>query len=248
MKKLLYILAILFFAHGWAQSAFDKGNAAYRKGDYKEAVNDYESILKSGKESAEVYFNLGNAYYKLNRVAPAIYNYEKSLQLKPNDRDTKINLGYAQKMVVDDIKATPEVGFSKMISDFTGSYHYDTWAWAAVIFSFAFLLFFAGYYFGATTLVKRLFFVGMSLAVIAIAVCILSAVFIKSHNAKERPAIVFDDVVSVKSEPNETSDDAFILHEGSKVNITQTLDKWDKIQLADDSEGWIPKTAIKEVK
>ena len=119
-------------------------------------------------------------------------------------------------MVIDDIKSTPEVGFSKIVYNFAGAYHYDTWAWAAVIFSGAFFLFFLGYYLGATTLIKRLFFVGMSLAVIAVAVCILSALFIRSAGAKERPAIVFEEVVSVKSEPNKTSDDAFILHEGTR--------------------------------
>jgi tetratricopeptide (TPR) repeat protein len=247
MKNITYILLFLTQVI-FAQSAFDKGNELYRKGDYEAAARSYEGILKENKESAEVYFNLGNAYYKLSRVAPAIYNYEKALRLDPNNKDVKTNLGFAQRMAIDDIKAAPRGGFSKIVYGFTGRYHYDTWAWAAVVFSAVTLLLFIGYYLAGTTLLKRIFFGGMGLSVLAIVLSILSAVFVKSELSKERPAIVFSEVVSVKSEPSAGAPDAFILHEGTKVNVTETLDKWKKIQLADDTEGWIEEGAIKELK
>ena len=246
MKKLLYIL--LFTQAVFAQDAFDKGNEQCRKGKYEQAAQSYESILKGGQESAEVYFNLGNAYYKQNRVAPAIYNYEKALLLSPNDKDVLINLDYAQKMVIDDIKVTPKVGFSRMLYGITGTYHYDTWAWIAVSFSIVSLLLFIGYYFAGTTLLKRIFFGSMFVAILAIVIAILSAMFVKSHAEKERPAIVFAEVVSVKSEPTNNSEDAFVLHEGTKVYVTEEVDNYKKIVLADDNVGWIESSAIKELK
>ncbi|OIQ19356.1 MAG: BatE protein [Flavobacterium sp. MedPE-SWcel] len=249
MKKLLYILTVvLCFTQGWAQSAFEEGNTLYTDGKYSEAAKKYESVLENKQESAEVYFNLANAYYKMNRVAPAIYNYEKALLLKPNYKDATINLGYAQKMAIDDIQAVPEVGFSKMVYNFTGAYHYDAWAWGAVVGAILFLLLFVGYYFAGTTTLKRVFFVGMFMTLLGIIVAILSAVFVKSEGAKERPAIVYEEVVSVKSEPRDTAPDAFILHEGSKVYVTETLGNYKKIELADETEGWIEKDAIKELK
>lgn len=249
MKKLLYILSLLFFAQAaLAQGAFEKGNELYRKAKYEEAAQAYEGILKDKKESAEVYFNLGNAYYKLNRIAPSIYNYEKALLLNPNDKDVIVNLGFAKKMAIDDIKEVPKVGFSKMLYNLTGSYHYDAWAWIAVTFSSVFLLFFLGYYFAGTTLIKRVFFIGMFVALLAIVISIISAVFVKSVTTEERPAIVFAEVVSVKSEPTQNAEDAFILHEGTKVFVTEEVDNWKKIELADDTVGWIESSAIKEVK
>ncbi len=247
MKKLAYIL--FFFTQLMAaQSAFDKGNEQYRKGQYQEAVQSYESILNEGKESAEVYFNLGNAYYKLNEVAPAIYNYEKALLLKPNDKDIQVNLGFAQKMVIDDIQAVPKVGFSKFFYGLVSTYHYDTWAWIAVGFAFVVLLFFTGYYFAGTTLLKRLFFAGMFAALLIIVISVMSAFFVKSQAGKMRPAIIFSEVVSVKSEPLNNAPDAFILHEGTKVNVTEELDSWKKIELADETVGWIKASDIKELK
>lgn len=249
MKKLVYIFITIFFAHtGFAQNAFDKANELYRKQKYAEAAQEYENILKGKKESAEVYFNLGNAYYKMGEIAPAIYNLEKALVLKPNYKDATINLGYARKMAIDDIKEVPKVGFSKMLYNLTGTFHYDTWAWIAVGFAFGFLAMFIGYYFTGTTVLKRIFFVAMFVTLLVIVISVLSAIFVKSVDANEHPAIVFAEVTTVKSEPTNNSEDAFVLHEGTKVYILDTVDNWKKIELADDSVGWIESSAIKAIK
>lgn len=247
MKYLIYIV-LLFAQVIFSQSAFDKGNEQYRAGRYQEAIASYESILKSGQESDEVYFNLGNAYYKLDKVAPAIYNYEKALLLDPDNKQAAINLGFAQKMAIDNIKQAPEAGFSGFINKFTGSYHYDTWAWVAVGFAFGFLLLFTGYYLAGKTLFKRVYFAGMGIMALGILVSLFSAYFIKSAYDSQRPAIIFDEVLSVKTEPLKNAQDAFILHEGTKVYITETLDNWRKIKLADNTEGWVNKDALKELK
>ena len=76
MKNILYLF-LLFTQVFFAQSSFDAGNELYKNGKYEEAVNAYNAVLKSKKQSAELYYNLENCYYKLNKVAPAIYNYEK---------------------------------------------------------------------------------------------------------------------------------------------------------------------------
>lgn len=231
-----------------AQNGFEQGNALYNKGKYGEAVTAYEGVLKTKKHSAELYFNLANSYYKLNKVAPSIYNYEKALLLNPNDKEIQNNLKFAQKAAIDDIKEVPSVGFHKMIQDVTSVYQYNTWAWISVGFSVVFLLFFVGYYLSATTLSKRLFFVGMFMALLVIITGILSALFEKSAYESDRPAIVFADILPVKTEPKEDAQDAFLLHEGTKVYVLDTLDMWRKIQLPDETQGWVEEKAIKELK
>jgi len=247
MKKILFILLLttqVFFA----QNGFEKGNALYQKGNYKGAITAYESVLDSKKQSAELYFNLGNCYYKLNKVAPSIYNFEKALVLNPNDIEIQNNLKFAHKLQIDEIKEMPKVGFAKLIRDFTGNFHYNTWAWISVSFAFLFLLFFLGYYFSQITVSKRIFFFGMFIVVFLILISVLSALFEKNNYETEKPAIVFAEVVAVKSEPKTSSSDVLILHEGTKVFVLEVLDNWKKIQLTDGTEGWIENNAIKVVK
>ena len=247
MKKLLilFLLTTQFF---FAQTGFEKGNDLYQKGKYEQAISEYESILATKQHSAELYFNLGNCYYKLNKVAPAIYNYEKALVLNPDDAEIANNLKFAQKLQIDEIKVVPQVGFSKMVHDFTSIFHYNTWAWISVGLATLFLLCFSGYYFSRLTFSKRVFFFGMFALLFLLLISVSSAISEKDHYEREKPAIVFAEIVLVKSEPQSASNTVFTLHEGTKVFVLETLDSWKKIQLTDGTEGWIEKTAIKEVK
>lgn len=247
MKNVFYIL-LLFTQIFWAQDNFEAGNKLYRQDKFEEAVKAYENVLKTKKHSAELYFNLGNAYYKLNKTAPAIYNYEKALLLNPGYSEAKNNLQFAQNMTIDEIKPVQEVGFGKVIHDFTSSHTYDSWAKIAIGFSVIFLLFFIGYYFSAATMLKRIFFVGLFVAFVGLIVSVASAIAEKTRYENDKPAIIFADTIGVKNEPKENADDAFILHEGTKVQVIEVLDNWRKIQLADEKEGWISKEALKEIK
>ncbi|GIZ07808.1 tetratricopeptide repeat protein [Flavobacterium sp. UMI-01] len=248
MKNIFYIIVLVITQITLAQGNFEKGNDLYQKGKYKEAIAAYESILQNKQQSAEVYFNLGNCYYKLNQVAPAIYNYEKALVLHPENEDVLNNLKFAQKKTIDEIKEVPKVGFAKLLRDFTGIYHYNTWAWMAVVFATVFLLCFLGYYFSQITLTKRAYFYGMFFFLLAVLVSVSAALFEKSHFENEKPAIVFAAIAEVYSEPQKASTTAMVLHEGTKVYVMETVSNWKKIQLTDGTEGWIESRAIKEVK
>ncbi|MEC5164573.1 tetratricopeptide (TPR) repeat protein [Flavobacterium sp. PL11] len=247
MKTILFILLLssqIFFA----QKGFEKGNALYAKGNYSEAVDAYESVLQNNQHSAELYFNLGNAYYKLNKVAPSIYNYEKALVLNPKDQASQNNLKFAHKKTIDEIKVIPKVGFAKLVRDFTGIYNYNIWGWITVGLASLFLLLFIGYYFAQITVWKQIFFVGMFSAVIIMVITGSSAIFEKKYYDTEKPAIIFDEMTNLKSEPRDGGKPVLVLHEGTKVYVKEMIGKWKKVQLTDGVEGWIESSAIREVK
>ncbi|TDD99788.1 tetratricopeptide repeat protein [Flavobacterium cellulosilyticum] len=247
MKNSIYLFLLItqvFFA----QTGFETGNSLYQKGQYEKAITAYESVLASNKQSAELYFNIGNCYYKLKKVAPSIYNYEKALLLSPDDNDIKNNLKFAQKLTIDEVKEIPTVGFSKMVQDLTSTFHYNTWAWISIGFSTLFLLFFIGYYFSQMSLSKRIFFFGMFVLLFLLLLSVSAAISEKSNWENQKPAIVFAEMVLVKSEPQNGSNTVFTLHEGTKVYILESMEIWRKIELTDGTTGWIGKNAIKEVK
>ena len=249
MKKFFYLFLFIsasVFATD-VSNPFVDGNTFYNSGKYEAAITSYESVLASGQQSAELYFNLGNSYYKLHKVAPAIYNFEKALQLNPNDPEIQTNLEFAQKMAIDDIKVIPKVGFDKLLADFTSSYHYDTWAWISVAFGFIFLCFFIGYYFSPTAFKKRVYFTGMFVVLILIITSVSSGIFEKNRLETEKSAIVFAETASLKGEPKASSQETMLLHEGTKVFILESNANWRKVQLTDETTGWISDEAIKEL-
>jgi SH3-like domain-containing protein len=62
---------------------------------------------------------------------------------------------------------------------------------------------------------------------------------------KDNPAIVFAQESRVKADPNKMSEEVFRLHEGTKIQVLDTYEDWKKIQLSDNSIGWIPSEDIK---
>lgn len=247
MKNLIYILAFLFSTVVLAQNnaLFEKGNTLYNDGEYAQAIDVYKAILKTKKHSAEVYFNLANAHYKLNNIAPSIYYYEKALQLDPNDADIKNNLSFAKNMTIDAIDVLPETGFAKLGKKITHAFTFDGWAKLAVAFAFLFVILFLAYYFSFSTVKKRLAFILSNVSLLLMVVALVLAFHKYNLDKNDKPAIVFSQESKVKSEPNKRSEESFRLHEGTKVQILDSIKEWNKIKLSDGKTGWISTDDIK---
>lgn len=250
MKRIVHIIIFLISITASAQNKalFDRATKAYNGGEYQTAVDSYLEILDNGQHSPELYYNLGNTYYKLNQIAPSIYYYEKALLLKPNDFEIRNNLSYARNMTLDAIETIPETGFAKIYNSLLGYLSFDQWSYVAVVFVVLFVLLYIAFYYFRYSSRKRSAFV---LSIVSLFIAILSLVFAYleySAFKADRPAIVFARESSVKSEPNKTSQEAFALHEGTKVSVLDELNDWKKIQIADGTTGWIPSEDIKVLK
>ncbi|MFI1771220.1 tetratricopeptide repeat protein [Thalassobellus citreus] len=250
MKKLIYILSFLLSLSGLSQNQalFKKANELYNQGKYAEAIDNYTTILESGKHSADLYFNLANANYKLNNIAPSIYYYEKALQLSPDDNDIKNNMAFAKNMTIDAIDVIPESGFSKLVNNVTNMMHFDTWAKISVALVFCFVILFLGYYFAYSTLSKRLAFLSSLTALIGVCITLVFAFHKYNLDKNDNPAIIFAQESKVKSDPNSRSEESFRLHEGTKVQVVEVYNDWNKIKLSDGKTGWIPSKDIKTLK
>ncbi|TYA74344.1 tetratricopeptide repeat protein [Seonamhaeicola marinus] len=250
MKYIIYIL-ITFSSFGISaqnQTLFEQGNALYNEGKYAEAVDKYSAILKSKKHSANLYYNLANAHYKLNNIAPSIYYYEKALMLNPDDTEIKNNIAFARNMTIDAIDVIPDAGFSKIVKNTTNALTFDTWAKVSVALVFCFVILFLVYYFAYSTLTKRLTFVGSFAALFLVCVTLIFAFHRFNLDKKDNPAIVFVQETKVKSDPNLRSEEAFRLHEGTKVQVIDDYNDWKKIELADGKTGWVISDDIKLLK
>lgn len=247
MKRTLYILSFLFSLSIFAQNdaVFERANSLYNAGKYDEAISNYESILATKNHSAALYFNLGNAHYKLNHIAPSVYYYEKALQLEPNDTDIKNNLALAKNMTIDAINVIPEGGLSNLLNNTSNTLTFDNWAKASIGFVFCFVLLFLIYYFAYSTLRKRFAFLGSMVSLFLVCVTLLFAFHKFNLDKLDKPAIVFAQESKVKNEPNSRSEDAFILHEGTKLQVIDSVNNWKKIKLQDGKTGWISSADIK---
>lgn len=249
MKKIIYtILAILFTTTVFAQAELlQKANDAYTKQQYKQAIEDYNQILKTNLESPEVYFNLGNAYYKTGQYTLAILNYERAKLLAPDDEDITFNLQVTNQKVVDSIQELPGLFVVRWWNSIINSQTTDTWAIFSIISFIAFLVMLGFYFFAKTGDVRRItFWTGCFLIVFTIFTWSFAAKQ-KSRMVNHAYAIVMQPTVTVKSSPDAGGTNLFVVHEGLKVRITDKLGDWVEIRLADGNKGWLLLETIERI-
>ncbi len=250
MNKII-VIALLIFSNSLlaqeADSLFVEANKLYQNEEYNEALEIYKKIEENKIESDELFYNIANANYKLNKVAPAIYYYEKALLVNPNNTDAKFNLRFAKQMAIDNIEPLPKSFSQKLSAGIIQKLAYNTWAWVAVSLSILFAILFLLYHFSYSSSSKRFYFVS-SIVSAFLALLTLTFAYQNYNTVKtDNPAIVFAQQTDVKSAPTLSSEVSFQLHEGTKVQILESLDSWKKIKIADGKIGWMLVDDLKEL-
>jgi tetratricopeptide (TPR) repeat protein len=231
-------------AHSQPDSVLNMANKQYIEGNFDKAAELYQTLVDSGFYNAELFYNLGNAYFKLNRIPYAILNYERAFKLNPTDEDILFNLEFARTFAVDRIEPLPVFFLTKWYRSIRGILSTNGWAWNSIIF-FAFTLALVLlFWFSLRGWVKRLSF---AWAILTLSVAIMSIVFSaqeKQMAMLRNQAIIFQPVVSVKSSPGINGKDLFIIHSGTKVEISKALGEWVEIRIADGNKGWVLSEAV----
>lgn len=242
------LLAMICFG-GTSAKAVTKNNAdtEYQKGNYQQAIRDYEEILKNG-ESAEIYFNLGNAYYRTDNITKAVLNYERARLLSPGDDDINFNLQFARSKTIDKITPQSEMFFVTWYKSLVNFTSVDNWAKTGILCIVMALLLVLLYLFGPQLMLRKIgFFGGLAFFVIFL----LSNLFAfqqKQALDNRTGAIIISPSVNIKKTPAKNSADQFVLHEGTRIDIIDKgMTDWRCIRVGDGREGWIETKAIEEI-
>lgn len=223
-----------------AQSAdklFAVGADAYKAKNYQQAIDAYQKLVSDGYRSASVYYNLGNAYYKTNNISQAILAYERALRLNPSDEDTRFNLKLANLKTVDRITPVPQLYVVAKWQAFVGSQSSRSWAIFSVVAVWLALVAFALYLF-VSSIRRSGFFAGLTLLFFALFFFYLSYSQSQSEFGAGQ-AILTTANTYIKSAPDASSTDLFMIHEGAKLSIMDKVGTWSKVRLADGKVGWV---------
>ena len=243
------LVLVIAFAVPLSAGAITKKNAddEYKKGNYQQAIKDYEELLKKGP-SVELYYNLGNAYYRTDNMTRAVLNYERALLLSPGDDDIRFNLQMARSKTIDKIAPKSEMFFVTWYKTLVNFTSVDGWARSAIVCLSLALVLALCYLFGGKPQMRKIGFFG---AVVFIAVFILSNVFAyeqKQILTKRTGAVVTAPSAPLKKTPVASSEHDAIIHEGSRVEIIDdTMKDWKQVELEDGREGWILSSQMERI-
>ena len=235
-------------------SLFSQANNAFRKANsatdetqqrklYEKAILSYEKIINDGQISnAGLYYNLGNAYFLRRDIGRAILNYRRAGKLDSADANIKKNLAFARSKRVDKVAIKTE----KRVLQTLFFWHYDfptktRFLLTCIFFGIVCMAVTCAIWFGqsapwmVTTIIC---------CILTITLFVSLVVEYQTETGRICGVITAKDVTARQGDgQNYPASFKDPLHEGTEFDLLEHRLGWFHIKLADDSDGWIPKTS-----
>src|SRR5437879_4821947 len=227
-----FTLAIVSSAFAQPDAEFAKANQAFAQGHFKEAIANYETLIRDGQWSANVFYDLGNAYFRTGDFGRAILNYERALALERYHPEATANLQIAR----DEAHALAlPPNWPESYLQFASVNQYCIAAaiafWLAV-FALVMLIFARR---RSATLIATLIF-----CLLVGAGAIYAVYTLERGTNGSALAIVTGEDVQARLATAATANSVLALPPGSEVKILSTRGDWIYAALPNTLRGWIP--------
>lgn len=232
----------------------EQADSAYAADNFSLAEQLYRESITSEGTSSTICYNLGNAYYRQGNLGMAIVNYERALKLDPTNKDARINLEFVKGKITD--RQIDSGSFvSNLWENIVMFFKADTWASLAIILFALFLASALTYLFSSVVLVKKLSFFGGLIIFIVCALAVIISFAAANRVETDRYAIILPPSAQLSTTPREArnqSEEAFLLHEGTKVEIVDSISssadgKWFEVRVGQNERAWIKAADVERI-
>ena len=219
-------------AFAQSDAEFVKTNADYAAGRFQEAINGYETLVRSGEWSANLFYDLGNAYFRVGDFGHAILNYERALALDRHHPEADANL----RIVRDEARAL------EMQSSWLERYfQFGSLNQYSVVAAVAFWL-------GIFCVFRLIFGRRRPAAIITLSILSFSTFVIaafatyklETGNNGRVLAIVTATGVEARFATADSANSVLALPPGSEIKILSTRGDWIYAALPNNLRGWLP--------
>lgn len=251
------LLAIAVTLCAWSARAeslsdvFTRGNTAFARGEYAEAVRAYETLIDSGIDDPDVSFNLASAYGAQGKYGQAIRYFQRALRRAPGDeaaraglKQSRAALGERQaqaqgEAIVVDRPPLTEALFSGLSSD-------------ALATSLLVAIWLAtGLFLALPSLKAEMLRLGVGIAsALLLVVAIASALGVgaKADWGQEGArAVILRDGTAVREGPDEGARRAAELFEGDLVRVLAKRGGYARVLVRSDLTGYVRSEDVGEI-
>jgi len=249
MKQLLILFLSFCFSLGLQaqennDALFNKGMNAFNEKDYTASAQVFEKLVKTDSLNATLHYNLGTAYLRLQNTGLSIYHLEKSLKLQPDYEPARINLNFAEKLKTKVKKGNLPIPQQQMLYSVFNFLKPNAWAYLAIASMFLTVVVLVDYRLNNNATAKKALF---TLSIFTLAISIGSYFISKNQSdylLMNNYVIVKDSDVLLMNEPRSVAKITATLNEGEKGFIQEETNQWVKIQLQNDTIGWVDKKSV----
>lgn len=245
----LFLLLFSCLASGQS-SALTAAREALNVPDSEVQIAAFDSLLATGKESADLHLALGNAYFNDDQPGKAILHFERGLRLAPGRTDLVNNLKFVRaevginKLQVREFFLT---GWWRAVGAFLGT---NVSQWLGLLFWWAAVAGAVIWYLKRRDMEEKKRFALLPLAAVSLLLGLLfynigssRADFL--NNRKE--AILTAEFADLRVAPGPEATLEETLKEGVKLRILDEFDGYIKVALEDGSQGYLPEGSLEVI-
>ncbi len=237
-----------------AENLAQMGDSAYAADDFQLAEKLYIDAMATGGTSSVLFYNLGNAYYRQGNLGKSLVNYERALKIDPTNNDARTNLEFVKTKITD-----RQIDTGSIMSTLWGKvvcfFHADTWAWITVVLFALFLAGICTYLFSTIVVVKKFSFFGGIVVFFLTVGCVIVSFAAANRVENNDYAIILSPAVQLSTSPREArnqAEEAFLLHEGTKVEIVDSVSspgegKWYEVKVGHGERAWIKASEVERI-
>lgn len=231
------LLAVWISTYAGAQT-LGQAEMLYRQGNFSEALQTYETLLKNAPNDPFVYYNIGNCYFKMGSTGLAAANYYRAFKLAPRDEDIRNNLSLAlaaagENLVPGGVPAGLHKAFFYLsYSELEGLFVLVLWLCCTL---------------GGIWLIKR------RLAKVTAAALVIAALlgiwtYLRQQTEREPLAVIAAPVAEIRSGPGTNFPASASITQGHLITLEDQKDNWYEVVVKTQGiKGWINKTAVEKI-
>ena len=228
-------------------SRWEEAATAYTAADYEAALATYKAIESESLVSPDLFYNIANCHFKLGDMPHAILYYEKCLKLAPAHADARNNLDICRQFTLDKIDEIPPFLLVTWLEKVKYACSADAWAWISVGLVLIVAILLLGFRFFRRMGARKASFVFACIVALFALAALLFSLDEKSDALSSDAAVMIQPVSTVKSSPGDGGKSIFVLHEGTKVELLDSLGDWVKIELSDGRQGWVEESTLEKI-
>lgn len=249
MRKIALLLVGLYMAvaaispaSATATGEFARANHLYGEKSYDSALTVYQSIERTGVESAELNFNMANCYFKSGDIGRAVLYYLRAKRLNPSDDDINANLAFARgytRIQMEGVQLNPVYS---LIVELLDPVALNTLAWiASVCFVLFVILLTMRFGFGLAAGIVRPVLFGASIILL---LAVFATTFKYRHDYLVQRAVVVAEDCPVLSGPTPQAQTELHGSPGLVVEIIGVSGDYYNVIFENKRRGWIVKDRL----
>lgn len=233
---------ILFLMPVYAQqTSFDQANSFLEKGEYRQAIEIYQSIADNGYRSGSLWQNLGVAYTRLDSLGKAKYYFLRAADYSETKTQAELALEYVNNRFPRQSAVLPELPWIRFFDFLSDSIGLGTLVFIALFFLYAGVALKIGSWFRID--LKKVLNISGYTAIIVSAILFLFSIVIQYQQNRYATGVMIDQEASVYERPREDASIISTAYEGYTMQVDEQRSDdsadWTYVRLENGMYGWI---------